>query len=387
MAAFTVLHVISSLGTGGAEKMLVRLLPRLAPHGIRSVVVALGGDQTLQRELREQGVQVFDLGMTPGRLPTPAVIARLRRAVAGIRADVIHGWMYHGNLAASLARLFVTGSPAVIWAIHQTVYDLGREKQLTRAVIRACAALSRAPQAIVYVSNVSRQQHRELGFHDARAVDIANGIDVAEYVGGAAARAAARAQLGVPHDCRLVGHVARLHPMKDHTTLLAAAEILLARLGDCRFAVAGEGLSDSNPAFAELARRARADGRFLALGPRSDIARLMPAFDALCLSSAWGEAFPVVLLEAMSSGVLCAATDVGDCARIIGDTGATVAPRDPAALAAALEQLLAIDPAARAERGARARARIADNFSIDAVARAYARLYADVAPAGAHAVA
>ena len=114
------------------------------------------------------------------------------------------------------------------------------------------------------------------------------------------------------------------------------------------------------------------------LGPRSGVERLMNAFDAATLSSSSGEGFPNVLSEAMACGVPCIATDVGDAARIIGDTGIVVPPRSPEALADAWERMLTMGEAARQELGQRARARIVEHYSLDRMVEAYASLYRQV---------
>jgi glycosyltransferase involved in cell wall biosynthesis len=103
--------------------------------------------------------------------------------------------------------------------------------------------------------------------------------------------------------------------------------------------------------------------------------RLLRAFDIITLSSAFGEGFPNVLGEAMASGVPCVSTQVGEAPRIVGDTGMIVPPRDPVALRQAWQELAALGPQARAELGRRARRRIEEHYSIEAVVAEYERIY------------
>jgi glycosyltransferase involved in cell wall biosynthesis len=93
------------------------------------------------------------------------------------------------------------------------------------------------------------------------------------------------------------------------------------------------------------------------------------------LSSAYGEAFPNVLGEAMACGVPCVATDVGDSSFLIGDTGMVVPPKDPQALADGWERLLSLSAEERLSLGERARQRILQLFSIVQIARRYEDLY------------
>ena len=126
-------------------------------------------------------------------------------------------------------------------------------------------------------------------------------------------------------------------------------------------------------------------------GERTDIADWLPGLDLLALSSAWGEAFPNILGEAMACGLPCIATDVGDSAWVVGESGLIVPPRDAEAMSAALERLAALDTDARRNLGALGRARAIAHFDINDIAVQYRRLYAsalqraakDIAPASA----
>jgi len=116
------------------------------------------------------------------------------------------------------------------------------------------------------------------------------------------------------------------------------------------------------------------------LGSRQDMPYVYAALDILVSTSAYGEAFPLVIGEAIASGTLCVATDLGDSRQIIGDTGYIVATRDPGAVAKACIELIdrGLHSEASAAAGAQARQRIVDSYGLDAVASRYSALYQDV---------
>jgi glycosyltransferase involved in cell wall biosynthesis len=207
-------------------------------------------------------------------------------------------------------------------------------------------------------------------------VVIPNGFDLSELRPDPAARQDVRRELEVGERAPLVGMAARFHPQKDHASFLEAAKILHGRLPDVRFLLCGDGVTCENRALSDRVRQAGLADHAHLLGVRGDVPRLLAALDVAVLSSV-GEAFPLVLGEAMACGVPCVATDVGDAARIIGETGEVVPPRDPAALAAALERVLNLEPERRRELGMAARQRIEENYSIERIAKRYEDLYSE----------
>ena len=212
----------------------------------------------------------------------------------------------------------------------------------------------------------------------SRTQVIPNGFDPTAFRPDPDSRIAFRAELGLPPDTPLVGMVARVDPQKDHRTFVAAAARLHARLPNVHFVFCGNG---SEKAIAELTGWIERDGLRQVchvLGERNDIPRVAAALDVATLSSAFGEGFPNVLGEAMACEVPCVATDVGDSAYVLGDSGRIVPPRDPDALAGAWGELLTAGDDVRKALGQRGRRRIVDNFSISRVARSYEAAYRSV---------
>lgn len=178
----------------------------------------------------------------------------------------------------------------------------------------------------------------------------------------------------------MIGLVARVHDMKDHATFLKAATIFLKKRPDAVFVLAGRGTEPGLTTLAEQVSAAGLSGKVRGLGVRRDLENVYPAFDLLSLNSAYGEGCPNVLLEAMACGVPCVATDVGDCARIVGSAGQIVKAREPEVLADAWDELLC---RAREELGAHARARCVESFDIRRILATYERTYEELATASA----
>ena len=367
-----IVHVVPALVTGGAQTMLAKLLESEA-DAQDQLVVALRPGGGLWDRIAATGAKVESLGLTPGQV-SPAALWRLARLARGWRADVVHGWMYHGNLAAQLAAGLTDWRIPVIWNIRHSLHDLAAEKPATRRIIRFGAPVSRFAAEIVYNSAVSVAQHQACGYA-ATAEVIPNGFDLDRFRPDAAARAAFRTALGLDGATRLVGLIARDHPMKDHASMLRAAGQLADEGIDLELVLVGEGVTGTNTALLDLTRAAGLAGRVHLLGERSDVPAIMAALDVLVLCSAWGEGFPNVLGEAMACGVPCVATDVGDCRMILAGLGELVPPREPEALAAALRRMLDLPAARRLELGAAGRRRVATDFSLPAAAARYRRLY------------
>ena len=373
-----VVHVINSFESGGAEAMLCNLLLGFDHDRFESSVVALIDDLSVAGPLIEAGIPVATMGMKAG-VPDPRGALRLARHLRRLDPDVVQTWMDHSNLIATLA---ATACPRarLVWGVHHSDHVPGVAKRSTLLTVSSCAALSRwRPSKIVYCSEHSRLLYERRGFEKAKAAVIPNGFDVGRFRPDGDARRSVRAELGLPPDALLVGLVARYDPFKDHATFLRAAGLLARVRPDVHFLLCGTRVDRQNR---ELLGQVEALGlgrRCHLLGRRRDVERIHAALDVET-SSSISEAFPLVVGEAMSCGTPCVVTDVGDSALIVGPTGRVVRPRDPAALAAAWGELLAMPGEARAALGQAARRRMCERFDLRDVTRRYEALYERLAP-------
>lgn len=374
MRPVKVMHVATGLGMGGAETMLYRLLSGTDPASFQSEVVSLVEVGPVGPMIQALGVPVRSLGMRRG-MPSPAAVLRLARWVRAAAPDVIQTWMYHADLVGGLAAK-LAGGPPVAWGIHHTTFDPRLTKKLTIWTAQTCARLSRwLPARIVCCSEASRRVHIQAGYAAEKIVVIPNGFDLGRFMPDPAARRDVRREIGIPEEAPLVGLIARFDPQKDHRNFLLAAARLHAHAPESHFLLCGDGVTPGNRELAGWIEAAGVGGYCHLLGRREDTARLMAALDVATTSSAFGEAFPIVVGEAMACGVPCVVTDVGDSAVIVGETGAVVPPGDPDALAAGWRRLLDMRQDERSRLGMAARQRIGERYSLKKIVAQYEQLY------------
>ena len=368
-----VTHVVTGLGIGGAELMLLKVLSGVDRERFAPSVISLGDVGVVGARIRALGIPVDGVGLPPGAV-TPRGLRRLGRLLRSRRPDIVQTWLYHADFLGGLMARVATDA-AVIWGLRGAI-DRERSKWHTVAVTDACARLSgRVPDRILSCSNELVRLHVDWGYAPEPMTVIPNGFDVDRLRPDASAAAAVREELRLPADSLLVTLPGRYDPQKDHDTFARAAGRVARARGDVWFALCGNGIDSHNAELWGMLEREGLAERALLLGRRDDMPRLMAASDVVASSSAYGEGFSNVLGEAMACGTPTVSTNVGDAEIVVGDTGLVVPKRDPEALAAAIEDLLGREPASRAELGRAARERIVSHFALPSVVRRYEDLW------------
>jgi L-malate glycosyltransferase len=345
-----VLWIVKGLGPGGAERLLVTAARLHDSHSVElECAYVLPWKDHLAGELEAAGVRCHCLSR---RRRDPFWPLALRSLVAERAYDVVH---VHSPLPGSVARVAVASlpparRPATMSTEHNT-WDTHRLP--TRWLNRATSRLDRATFAVTdeakrSMSGVAREQ----------AEVLTHGIDV-EAVGALREqRNAVRAELGLADGDLVVGTVANFRPQKDYPTLLRAMAMLHERGVSARLMAVGQGPDEADTR--QLAGHLGVADIVHFTGFRPDAVRLLAAADVFTLASAW-EGLPVALMEALALGLPVVATQVGGVAETMRDgvDALLVPPKDPAALADALQRVLT-DP--------RLRTRLAEAASAKAAA-------------------
>ena len=339
-------QLINTDGPGGAERVVAEVSTALQASGLDTVVfVPKDGEGWLERQLAGSGVTVEYCRIERPLSPTSA--RTLADAFRRHRIAVAHSHEFSMGVYGAWAS-WLAGIPHVV-TMHGGRYYAERLRR--RLALRAAVAVS--ADTIAVSTRCARDISRELGIDQSRIKMIPNGVRFVQPE-----RVTLRHELGLRADDRLIVALGNLYPVKGHAHLIEALALIADRHPTVHVAIGGRGhLADS------LIDRARGHGlqaRVHLLGLRADVAAVLAAADIFALPSL-SEGMPLALLEAMFASRPIVASDVGDVRIALddGSAGALVPPGDEAALAAALDRLLANADEAHAfgdRAGRRARA-------------------------------
>lgn len=368
------MYISTSLSVGGAEIMLLKLLQNINRSSFEPAVISLGKKGKIGKLLIKNKIKVYSLGIN-STFQFILGIFRLYKRIQKFRPQIVQTWMYHADLFGGIiARL--AGVTTIVWGIRNSNLCNEKTKWLTQKIVQLCAYLSKVvPTQILSCSARAAQIHAELGYFRPKIKIIPNGFDLETFKPNKESRLSVRKELGLKSGALLVGLIARHDPQKNHKGFIRAAKYILKENKNVYFVFAGSGIEKQNAEFiTELLGYQMAD-RFHFLGQRNDVPRLMAAIDVNVSSSSYGEAFPNILGEAMACGVPCVVTDVGDSAKIVGDTGRVVQANNMDSLGENILDILKMSPKNRRGLGRRARARIKANFEIKQVSQVYENFY------------
>jgi glycosyltransferase involved in cell wall biosynthesis len=337
---------------------------RSAGHKVIAASLGAGAEGAIARDFRQAGIETEEIAK--GRGFDVTLPFRLAARLAGWRVDVIHTHNPHALIyGAPAARVLRT---AAVHSKHGINPDVGRRMWLRRVASK----LVDAYVAVTPMLSDVALQKRECA--PGKLHVIPNGIDTLLYAPNPSARARVRQELGIPENAWVVGTVGRLAPEKNQGLLIDAMADLLSER--CHLLIVGDG-----PERQALLARAASSRRqeFVHLtGQREDIADVLTAFDVFVLTS-HTEGLPLVLLEAMATGVPVVATAVGGIPDLVDHrvTGFLTPPRDPQPLKKYLAWLTR-RPYAAFEVADRARRLVLRRHSLSRMARDYEHLYRSV---------
>ena len=324
-----------SLNYGGAERQLVALAKGLQERGHLVTVAVFYAGGPLEKELRDVMIDVRVLDKR-GRWNTLDFLWRLIKFLHLEKPDVIHSYLCVPNILTALLSLLFP-RVRIAWGVRASNVELDKYDWLARLTYRVECLLSRVADLIIVNSYAGLDYAAAHGFPRNKMVVVHNGIDTDRFNPDQEMRRRVRSEWGVGEDETLIGMVARLDPMKDHVNFLRAAALMTKERSGLRFVCVGMGSNDYQKKLIELSEQLRLADAVIWAGPRADMPAVYNAMDVI-VSSSCSEGFPNVIGEAMSCGVSCVVTDVGDSARLVGDIGEVAPSKNPEELKAAIER-------------------------------------------------
>ena len=360
--------VIPTMDQGGAEKQLCLLAKNLPTDEFDVRVFLLTRDGPLSKGLRDVGISVQVIGKRFKADPT--ALFRLRREFKAFAPDVVHTWLFAANSFGRVAAR-MAGVPRIIAA--ERCVDLWK----TSVHFMIDRRLAKFTDTITANSEGIRDFYASHGIPADQFRVIPNGILPRQAVSGGEEKSVDREEvfrrLEVPPSRRLILAVGRLWPQKRYRDLIWAAELLATMRGDTTLVIVGDG-----PQAGELLRHRDAVStpvhvRFA--GHRDDVSALLPHADVFWIGSQYeGQSNSVI--EAMQAGVPVVASDIaGNCDLVLHEeTGFLVKLGDTADFARQTHVLLDSNQLAK-QLGLAGQQRIATEFTVEKMVRAYADLY------------
>jgi sugar transferase (PEP-CTERM/EpsH1 system associated) len=365
MKKLKIAHVVFSLKIGGLEKVVVDIISHLDRQKFESVVYCVGHKGVYAEALENRGIEV--------RLVNEQSFIKRIVAFSTIfkneKFDIVHsnsGVYRDATLAAIIARV-----PMIMHTDHGKFYP---DNKITRLTHRFFSVFR--DKIITVSDHIKDFIANEVRVNRTKIMRIHNGVNINEY-DVVVDISRKKIDLGIALEKKVVGTIARLAPIKDHMTLLAAFEKIVKTHKDVKLLIVGDG--PLREALCDKVVEFGIAHDVIFLGARNDVAELLKIMDIVCLSSL-SEGLSMTLIEGMASGKPVVATRVGGNMELIIDkvTGYLVPPRDPKEMAEAISILLN-DGSLRKVMGIKGKERIAQHFNINNVARKYEDVYFELA--------
>lgn len=354
-----IIHIITGLGSGGAENMLLKLLQNSNYEEFYHEVISLTDLGSVGPKIESLGVKVYTINLSIRNMFKS--LFEIRRICKSF--DIIDTWLYHSDLIGFIVAKILLNKK-LIWNIRHSNLNKLENKKSTLAIVRLNSLLSKYVDSITYNSNDAKKNHLSIGYAEKKSVIIYNGFDIEKFKPNKTNRLQINRLYNLNDNQKIFITIGRWYIQKDYPTLLRALYELKVNYNNFILFMCGENLDNNNDELMKLIKEYELQENILLLGRRDNVSELLSAAD-IYISSSLGESFSNAIGEAMCCGLPCVVTDVGDSKYIVGCTGRIVEAKQPTALANGIEYLITNENIETL--GALARKRIEENFQIKSI--------------------
>jgi glycosyltransferase involved in cell wall biosynthesis len=367
-----ILHIITSLGSGGAESILSSLVTNDKTN--EHIVIVLKNKGEYGGFFIDSNILFYELKMH-GWISGIKGVVNLYFHLRLINPDVVQTWLFHADMIGGIVAK-ISGVQKIFWGVHTA--NIGLLPFATRVVVRGCSILSYfIPNKIICCANATQQVLSDNYYSVGKLTTINNGYNNKKYTFNGDRLDIKTIDHSLKSNNFLIGFVARWNVYKNIPMLLNALRICTASVDNIRCLFVGSNLDVNNTELTKLIKDAGLIKNITLLGHMSNVSSFMRTMD-ICVLSSVSEAFPNVIVESMLCGTPCVSTDVGDVANIIGETGWISSPLDSNALAASVilaANEKAVDVAIWNLRRKKCRKRAVKLFSLDRMIKNYIKVW------------
>ena len=316
-----IVHIINGLKIGGAETILNKIVRSL--DEFEHIIISLKCLGYYGDFLKDDGYEVYSLNLRNN----PIILSKLFNLfllLKRLKPDIVNTWLYHADLIGGVIAK-VAGVKKIIWTIRHD-YKASEIVFYKRIIIRMLGLLTNViPYKIISNSKTAAQNHIEQGYKKSLISIINNGVCIKKFRPDKIIGSKYRLRLGISEKEFVIGMIARYHPIKDHDNLLRSLAIINSVGKNFKCILVGRGINESNKALTNKIQGLNLTNHIILLEESNSVNKIMNVLDIHVLSSR-SECFPNVIIEAMSCGIPCISTKVGEVNNIIRNSGWIVEP-------------------------------------------------------------
>ncbi|MCY9875216.1 glycosyltransferase [Vibrio natriegens] len=356
------IHIITNFsGVGGAELMLIRLI-KSTPKSKHTVISLMSISDTFKKELSNFDVSFYEL-KAKNMLEMSLCFFRLIPIIKKNNGTLFF-WMYHACAVSLLVRI-IEPKRKIYFNIRHSLDSYVSEKRSTKIAMYISKILSKYVDGVIYCSDNARTQHENYGFYSRNSIYIPNGymFDHDDY-----------SKCNNTKECFVIGMLGRFNEAKDFNNLLKSFKITLSCCPNVFLRIGGKNVDHKNVELMKIIDDLNIPrDKLELLGPVKDVNSFYRSLDLYVLSSR-NEAFPNVLVEAMSNSLPVVSTNVGDASLIINNNDYLVPPSDSEKLSNKILEFIGMSENERNSIGIRNKELVLSNYSIEYVSDMYLSL-------------
>tara|TARA_Y100001970_G_scaffold199595_1_gene242797 strand:+ start:33769 stop:34905 length:1137 start_codon:yes stop_codon:yes gene_type:complete len=315
-----VCHIINSLNNGGAENILLKICKYSNKDRNKHYVISLIANGDLDNEFKKNCNKLIILNFHKNVFFIFQIF-RLFKIIKEIKPDIIHGWMYHSSLLASLCG-FILKIKNIHWNIRHTELILFKSSFITILIAKFMSFLSKNnPKKIVYCSEESKKFHSKFGFNNKNSTIINNGVDINIFKKSEIKKNKIIEKLNITDDEFIIGMIANYRPQKNHKFFIKSIGQFKNKNIPFKVILAGRNINKNNKELKLEIKKYSLEKDFILLDNINDVDFVLNTLDIFVLTSNFGESFSNVLIESMATSVPCITTNIGASAFIIKNCG------------------------------------------------------------------